>query len=283
MDGMKLEQYHREYVRQKVREIYPNADLDNDYFLILQCMIQTVDEIPKAISRKAEAEKETLNCLIYVYEKEIIPKTNPPVNWRAVYPAITYPYPQRTQALAGVRYNADDVSADNDTYDKHLLKIEQWKEVCDLGVVLRFRSLAELKRTNRIDVIWDCTGYGTVTMIHNIKFCSPSKARENCYHLVSYVPGQDGWIQDQEIPKEKRTGVLYNYKRQHIKLSEEKSIEQPHHIYRDKKTLIASVLGENIDIASQSNKFKKWVKAQNEKENHEIMIDKEKRRQKNEK
>lgn len=240
---------HKEYVRQIVREMYPKANLDKDIFLILQFIIQSETYIPK--SRGREDEKENLNVMIYIYENE---GKNREDTWKAVYALPTFPFQNRDLAIAGIRYGVQPKRTDAKiirNYGEYLLQLEGGKKISDIGIVLKIPSIAKLKTIKWVDVIWDVSGYSTASERYYIEKVESRKGA-NAYLLKTHTAVNWLYAEALQMDKDK-----YSY--------EEQSTGQPHHMFMHAVTLEPSVLGENMEIAQNSKKFRAWVK---ERENN---------------
>ena len=126
---------HKEYVRGIVREIYPAANLDEDFFLILQPILQRNCE-------KIDTQKyDESCCMVNVYQTHKNKQTN-------IYTTEMHPFQNRRVAIAGSRYGSVRVAKNrfqSEDFEKQLLYVEGGKQVSDIGIVIRVENFDELQ------------------------------------------------------------------------------------------------------------------------------------------
>lgn len=229
---------HKQYVRAIVNEMYPDANLNRDMFLILQPILRA------EYTEKKEADE--LCCMVDIYEKDKKRQIS-------LYPALSHPYQNRDVAIAGSRYGSVPASRGTPAkeYHRQLLRIEDGKKISDIGIVLHLKDYGELTKIETIKIIWDYE-MGTSTILYVPSFRTP-RNRENCYLLRAEVP--EDWkkkAEGLEIQKDENGQCLY--------IQELQSNGKAHYIHYCHVELQPSPLGENIKIAGASKKFARWQK-----------------------
>ncbi len=231
---------HKLYVQSIVRETYPDADFENDLFLIIQTILPVKFE-------DVGDEADEITCLIDIHyrdSKEYIP----------LYTVPTHPFYNRDIAMAGHRYASKDrkrlAQATPSTYPYSLLKQDKGKKVSDIGLVIRVKSIKELADIAGVSIIWDYNA-GTTTMLYRLTFLPPQPGC-NCYFLRSIIP--EDWGNGDVRP-----GV-YGGDQSGVYYCQIQPNGDFHHMHYFRDALEAEPLGENLTIAQNSKKFKQYAK-----------------------
>lgn len=235
---------HKEYVRGIVREIYPAANLDEDFFLILQPILQRNCE-------KIDTQKyDESCCMVNVYQTHKNKQTN-------IYTTEMHPFQNRRVAIAGSRYGSVRVAKNrfqSEDFEKQLLYVEGGKQVSDIGIVIRVENFEELQLLESIEIIWDYD-MATTTLLYVPTFMLP-KRKSNCYLLKAEIRDE---LEESRL-EIGETRIIRNNGNTQISLRERQTNGKDHFIHYITTELSASPLGENIRIAGASKKYMKWQK-----------------------
>ena len=229
---------HKQYVRAIVNEMYPDANLNRDMFLIIQPILRA--------EYSEENQADEMCCMVDIYDRDKKRQIS-------LYPALSHPYQNRDVAIAGSRYGSVPASRGTPAkeYYQQLLRIEDGKKISDIGLVLRLRDYEELVKIETIKIIWDYE-MGTSTILYIPSF-RPPRNRENCYLLRVEVP--ENWKE-----KPKSFEVQKNENRQCLYIRENQSNGKAGYVHCCYAGLRPSPWGENIKIAGASKKFARWQK-----------------------
>lgn len=232
-------QRHKEYVRTVISEMYPEANLNKDIFLIVQPVFPKDDE---------GHGEDGICCLVDIYRSD--QKASIPLHTE-----LSHPYQNRSVAVSGSRYGAASYRVgQEEDFVKQLLRIEGGKKISDIGVVIRMKEFEKLQKIESVQVVWDY-GFAATTQVFAIRFIAPRHC-ENCYFLRSEVPN------DWEKPQEKCLPVAVDEAdgHAHLYIPRKQGDGREHYIHYYQAVLRPTPLGEDISIAGASKKYMKWKK-----------------------